>query len=73
MAWFEDLSPCTYLGTESAPLLRAVGWLERGKPFPVGAVDRRVYEKLAELCQDPWQPLASAGFHTCDLCQYNCS
>jgi hypothetical protein len=70
MAWFADLSPCDYFGAEFAPLLRAVGWLEHGKPFSAGAVEPQVFERLAELRRDPWQPATAAGHHACDLCVY---
>ncbi len=64
--WFEDLSLCTYFPADA--MLVAVGWLERGKSFPKGTVDRRLYEALAEMRKNPWQPLVSAGVHECDLC-----
>jgi hypothetical protein len=68
MAWFSDLSPCTYFA--HAAVLRAVGWLESGKEFQIGKVDRRVYDKLVELSREPWQPVTCAGLHSCDLCGY---
>ena len=70
MAWHEDLKPCDYFGAEFAPLLRAVGWLERGHPFPTGEVDRRVYDKLTEFSVSSWQPMVTMGFHSCELCLY---
>jgi hypothetical protein len=70
MAWFQDLAECDYFDPAVAPFLRAVGWLERGKPFPIGAVDRQVYAKLVELRKQPWQPIVTAGIHSCDLCLY---
>ncbi len=70
MAWFEDLSPCDYLGIEFAPVLRSIGWLERDRSFVTGAIDRSVYDKLVELLKDPWQPAAFMGCHGCDLCQF---
>jgi hypothetical protein len=57
MAWRGDLMPCDYFGAEFAPFLRAVGWLERGHPYRTGEVDRRVFDRLTELCADPWQPM----------------
>jgi hypothetical protein len=51
--------------------LLAVGWLERGKPFATGDVDRRVYEALREMRKNPWQPFASGGIHPCDLCRFD--
>jgi hypothetical protein len=70
MAWQEDSKPCGYFGPELAPFLRAVGWLERGCPFPTGEVDRRVYDKLTEFGVSPWQPMAVAGVHPCGICIY---
>lgn len=64
--WFEDLTPCTYFATDAD--LVAVGWLERGKSYSTGAGDRRVYDALAEMRKNPWQPFACAGSHACDLC-----
>ena len=66
--WFEDLSPCTYFPADAK--LVAVGWLERGKPYSTGAVDRRVHDALAEMLKNAWQPLACAGLHECDLCRF---
>jgi hypothetical protein len=66
--WFPDLSPCTYFPSDAA--LSAVGWLERGKPYPVGDVDARVYVALVAMRRDPWQPFVSGGPHACDLCKF---
>ena len=70
MAWFADLSPCTYFGEECATSLRSVGWLERGRPFATGAVNSEVFVRLVEMVKDPWQPVFFAGVHFCDLCLY---
>jgi hypothetical protein len=70
MTWFADLSPCTYFGENSAPVLRAVGWLEKRKPFEIEARDKRVYEKLQTLSNNPWQPNVTMGCHECELCAY---
>lgn len=70
MTWFADLSPCTYFGEDSAPVLRAVGWLEKGKPFETEARDKLVYEKLQTLSNNPWQPSVAMGCHNCDFCAY---
>lgn len=71
MAWYEDLSSCDYFGKQAAPALRAVGWLERDRPFSVGEVERVIFDRMKELCEDPWQPSASCGPHQCDLCLYD--
>ena len=67
--WFEDLVPCTYFPADTT--LVAIGWLERGKSYPTGAVDRRVYDRLVEMRKNPWQPFAAAGLHECDLCRFD--
>lgn len=70
MAWFNDLSPCDYFGAQYASSLTAVGWLENGKPYPVGPVDRQVYDRLVELRKELWQPMVAGGHHACNLCQF---
>jgi hypothetical protein len=72
MAWFADLSPCLYFGEANASFLRAVGWLERGKPFATGQVDSEVLANLIELVKDPVQPIMLCGTHRCDLCMPKC-
>ena len=71
--WFEDLSPCNYFAPHGASAaLTAVGWLERGKPYASGDVDRRVYDTLVAMAKDPWQPVTFRGIHRCDLCRFEC-
>jgi hypothetical protein len=69
VAYYEDLSPCTYFGV-SAPLV-AVGWLEQGRPVPTGSVDSSVFERLFDLLESPLQPMCCWGWHSCDLCSGN--
>jgi len=71
MAWHEDLSPFADFGPDCAACLGAVGWLERGRQFPTGAVDPAVYARLVELLRHPWEPAITVGFHACDLCLYD--
>lgn len=70
MSWYADLAACDYFGETASGCLKAVGWLERGKDFPKGNIDKQVYDRLAELLQDPFQPAIFMGFHECDLCQF---
>lgn len=70
MAWYEDLSACGPFPCENPDQLRAVGWLERGRPFTKGDVDERVFERLCQLTQNPWSPSACAGVHFCNLCRF---
>lgn len=68
MAWFEDLSSCTYFGRDAAPYLRAVGWLQNGQPFPTGPADPQMIARLVELAGQSWQPAKFFGSHRCDFC-----
>lgn len=67
--WYEDLSPCDYFPIDSQ--MTAVGWLERGKPYATGAIDKSVYLKFVELLKNPWQFAIAGGVHKCDLCQFD--
>jgi hypothetical protein len=66
--WFEDLTPCTYFDAEHSNVLRAIGWLERGRSFETGDTDRQTVERLKEFQADPWQPCQFRGVHQCDIC-----
>jgi hypothetical protein len=70
MAYFADLSPCTYFGEVPAAKLVAVGWLEPGFSYSMGDVDEPFFKQLVKLLHDPWEPCAFAGFHTCGLCRF---
>lgn len=70
MAWFADLSPIDYFPGNASSILRAVGWLERDRSFPVGRVEPEVYECLESLLRNPFQPLVSLGVHDCSLCLF---
>jgi hypothetical protein len=51
--------------------LVAIGWLSNESKFERGNVELAFFEKLTALCKTPWQPVVSAGSHTCELCQFN--
>ena len=69
MAWYPDLSSCTYFGVEVAEPLKAIGWLEKSQSFPVGRIEPPVFDRLVALSHDPWQRWSFRGWHTCDLCR----
>lgn len=69
MTVIDDLSQCNYLPLPSEAL-RAVGWLSSDSVFERAAVSPEFYEKLSALCAQPWQPVAAAGKHYCQLCQF---
>ena len=70
MAYYEDLSPCSYFGAHCTAVLRAVGWLEQGLPYSKGRVDEAVFRKLELLLNNAWQPMVCMGYHECSLCQF---
>jgi hypothetical protein len=70
MATLRDLERCTYLPLDCDMLL-AVGWLGKDADFEKGTVAQDFYQKLKKLCANPWQPVATAGVHECELCQFD--
>ncbi|MEJ2155068.1 MAG: hypothetical protein P8X96_07015 [Desulfobacteraceae bacterium] len=70
MAEIKDLERCTYFPLDCDCLV-AVGWLSGDTNFQKGSVEKDFYEKLFEFAKDPWEPVASAGIHECELCQFN--
>jgi len=70
MASITDLSPCHYIPIDCAALV-AVGWLGEGSEFTRGSVSSEFFDKLKKLCADPWQPVVAAGYHSCELCQFD--
>ena len=70
MATLKDLEHCDYFPVECEDLI-AIGWLEKDSEFQKGPVDEQFFRKLCELTLEPWQPVVSAGFHPCDLCQFD--
>lgn len=71
MTYIPDLSPCWYISSDASNDLLAVGWLEQGREFSSGHVDRKFFEKLVSLLLNPWQPCAAAGFHECSFCRFS--
>jgi hypothetical protein len=70
VAHIEDLAPCTYLcPAKWADRVLAIGWLERGKPYPKGEIGNDFARKLVELGREPWQPFVAGGWHTCEFCR----
>ncbi len=76
MAYFPDLSRCTYFsaGDDEEPRLPplvAVGWLDAEHPFATGDPGRKLFEKLKALRDMKWEPFLFLGGHYCDLCRYD--
>lgn len=62
-----DLSTSCDLG--GGPAVRAIGWLEKGMPFPTGQTDPQFRDALRAHAADPgrWLPVVACGVHFCDL------
>jgi hypothetical protein len=69
MAFFEDLSSCSYFGKWEESLV-AVGWLESEDKLTKGPVGEGFFAALVRLCVEPWQPLAVAGRQPCSFCRF---
>jgi hypothetical protein len=68
MAFFEDLTPYTYLRPEEEEAGTVnVGWLDDQHPFPTGETSAEFHAKLRKLCQR--RVKQTRGFHHCDFCK----
>jgi hypothetical protein len=68
MAFFEDLTPYTYLHPEEERDRTVnVGWLHRQHHFPTGETGAAFQAKLLKLCQR--RVKRTRGFHPCDFCK----
>ena len=65
MAYFDDLSICTYSDPEGTDL--AVGWLSKDNPFPTGKTSYIFRLNLAWIVEHRLIN-QTKGFHTCDMC-----
>lgn len=67
MAYFEDLTPYTYLprdeGDQSA---LNVGWLDAAHPFEIGETSTEFRTKLEQLCRFAFNQ--TRGVHPCYFC-----
>lgn len=68
MAWFEDLTPYTYMrGEPTHPPTLNVGWLASGHEFAKGEVPSPFVVRLQELLVHA-RTRQTRGFHECELC-----
>ena len=66
MAYFEDLTPYTYLNDPNEPPGTVnIGWLEPGYPFPTGTTSEEFRIRLEQLCHRHVNQMR--GFHTCGI------
>jgi hypothetical protein len=64
---FEDLTPYAYMDSPPTPGLVNVGWLEKGRRYPRGAVPEGFADRLFERCRR--RVNATRGYHACSLCR----
>ena len=68
VAYYPDLWPCDYFGTNPGELL-AIGWLSTTESYTRGDVKPKFFEALMRLLVNPWQPVALAGRSHCPFCR----
>ena len=68
MAYFPDLSPCSYFGKAEADKLVAVGWLNEAHAYPQGQVSEAFLDRLVDLLVKPWAPMYFLGYADCPFC-----
>ncbi len=70
--YFKDFTPCEYFDTGAWRCrLMAIGWIERGKPYTVGATVARAIERIPSLREDfrlAFPAHSFRGLHTCSIC-----
>jgi hypothetical protein len=73
MAYFPDLSRCTYYDDlrVALPDLVAVGWLDGQHAFQTGTIPEAVYGRLKQLARMQWDPMMGMGGHCCEVCQFD--
>lgn len=71
MTYYKDLTPCDYFGEKLSSHFLAIGWLDHKHPFSEGSSSRELVEKLATYIQSARAPGVFAGFHRCELCNYD--
>jgi hypothetical protein len=68
LAFFEDLTPYSYLHPEEElPGTMNVGWLDRDHPFPTSPTSEEFRVKLGRLCQR--RVKQTRGLHHCPFCK----
>lgn len=66
MAYFEDLTPYTYIRRTARDNELNVGWLDDQHDFPRGSVSDDILAKIFSLCRTPVNQ--TRGFYRCLLC-----
>ncbi len=71
LLFFEDFSPWLCASSLSeGKKLKAVGWLELGKPYArrERELPETCFVQLLSLLERPWEPLHYMGSHECEFC-----
>jgi hypothetical protein len=69
MAYYSDLTPCSYFGRWEKILI-AVGWHEPGHSFATGPVSMNFFAKLVRMLSNTWEPIVVAGHQKCPFCRF---
>jgi hypothetical protein len=64
--YIKDLTRTVDRRNQSAPVMLAVGWLDREHPFPTGETTEAFRIALRRLCEKPVG--LARGFHVCQFC-----
>jgi hypothetical protein len=68
MTWYQDLAPCSYFHLCGKDHLKAIGWLEAGRPFKTGQMDPQIRERLDGIIRIAPITVLYCGLHPCDFC-----
>jgi len=72
VTYYKDFTPCPYFNEgEWLCRLMAIGWLDRGKPYPKGPADDRVLERIHFLRGEfgrGFPSITTRGLYACTLC-----
>lgn len=66
--YYEDLTPYEYFAKDLVKCLN-VGWLEKGKYFPVGKPSKEFLERLDDYEEKRYYQ--TKGLHSCQFCEEN--
>ena len=67
MAYFEDLSPYSYLSSRTEENAVNIGWLDNKHDYAHGKLPTLAIEALFSLCANPVN--RTRGYHNCPFCQ----
>jgi hypothetical protein len=73
VAYYPDLSSCSYFDQAELDKLISIGWLDEAHPYAQGEACEAFIDKLIDLLVKPWAPMHLLGYHDCPWCGDNYS